>query len=83
MITVKEVTVKKYILELTKEQAESLSAILGSGINANVLSDLGLYDLQTELTEFLGEFTLQNKGPNLCRWRGDIPVETVQISSNA
>lgn len=79
MITVKDVTVKRYLVELTQEQAEGLAGLLGSGINADVLNDLGLFDLHTELNEQLGVFSLQNKGGNVCRWRHDIPIKALPM----
>lgn len=65
--TFEETVITKVILELDREEAIALSALIRSGVSIGVLQDLGLRELSNALAEKVGTYYLLGKGDILLR----------------
>lgn len=65
--TVEETVVVKVILELDREEAIALEALMNSGISIGVLQDIGLRELSRALMDKVGKYRLFGRADLLLR----------------
>ena len=53
---------RQYIVTLTEEQAKGLKALLSNGVDYNTKAELGIADLEYDLSGALGWFEAQEFG---------------------